>query len=148
MLAYSDGSQFRFAGELQSIWLVRWAMRSRTPHPYPTHPFPPHCVKSSTSLLALDEQWGAGHPTPYPTHPFPFSLCEELCMSDNMCISCPPAAVLAYWDPGGLVHFFCFLQNISVYILNTELAYSLSIHYIELFYILSHRQVISWCNQQ
>ena len=39
--------------------------------------FLPHCVKSSASLLALDEQWGAGHLTPYPTHPFPSSLCEE-----------------------------------------------------------------------
>ena len=26
-------------------------------------------------------------------------------MSDNMCISCPPTAVLAYWDPGGLASF-------------------------------------------
>ena len=52
-----------------------------------------------------DEQWGAGDPTPYPTHPFPSSLCEEFCMSDNMCISCLPAAVPAYWDPGGFGSF-------------------------------------------
>ena len=34
--------------------------------PPPTLPtlFLPHCVKSSTSFLALDEQWGAGHPIP------------------------------------------------------------------------------------
>ena len=76
-------------------------MRSRKPHPYPTHPFPSLLCEESTSLLALDEQWGAGHPTPYPTHPFPSSLCEEFCMSDNMCISCPPAAVPAYWNPRG-----------------------------------------------
>ena len=112
----------------------------------PTLPtlFLPHSVKSSTYLLALDEQWAAGHLTPYPTHPFPsslceefyilacswwamssrtphplpyppfsFSLCEEFCMSDNMCISHPPAAVLAYWDPGGLAHFHCYNNIIS-----------------------------------
>ena len=76
-----------------------------TPPPTLSTIFLPHCVKSSTSLLALDEQWGAEHPTPYPTHPFPSSLCKELCMSDNMHISCLPAAVLAYWDPRGLAHF-------------------------------------------
>ena len=76
-----------------------------TPSPTLSTIFLPHCVKSSTSLLALDEQWGAGHPGPCPTHPFPSSLCEEFCMSDNMCFSCPPAVVLAYWDPGGLAHF-------------------------------------------
>ena len=67
--------------------------------------FLPHCVKSSTSLLALDEQWGVGYPTPYPTHPFPSSLYEEFSMSDNMYISFPPAAVPAYWDPGGSARF-------------------------------------------
>ena len=51
MLAYSDGSQFHFAAELQSIWLVRWARGAG--HPTPTLPtlFLPHCVKSSTSLF-------------------------------------------------------------------------------------------------
>ena len=28
-------------------------------------------------------------------------------MSDNMCISRPPAAVPAYWDPGGSASSFC-----------------------------------------
>ena len=80
----------------------------------PTLPtlFLPHCVESSTSMLALDEQWGAEHPNPYPTHPFPSSLCGELCMSDNICVSRPPAVVPAYWDPRGRV--VCTAQGLHL----------------------------------
>ena len=35
VLAYSDGSQFHFTAELQSTWLVTWAMKRRTQHPHP-----------------------------------------------------------------------------------------------------------------
>ena len=36
VLAYSDGSQFRFTAELQLTWLVTWAMREEDPpHPHP-----------------------------------------------------------------------------------------------------------------
>ena len=78
---------FHFAAELQSIWLVRWARGAGHPTPYPTDPFP----------SSLCEEFYI---------PFPSSLCEEFCMSDNMCISCPPAAVPVYWGPGGLAHCF------------------------------------------
>ena len=90
--------------------------RSRTPHPLPYPPFsfltawrvlhPFSFLTVWRVLLMSNEE----QDTPYPTHPFPSSLCEEFCMSDNMCISRPSAAVLAYWDPGGSARYvlLCF----------------------------------------
>ena len=75
VLAYSNGTQFCFIAELQSTWLVTWAMK-RTP---PTHPIghqalrvevtwamrrmiphPPHTIGHQE--LKWHEQWGGPHP--------------------------------------------------------------------------------------
>ena len=80
--------------------------------------------------------WAMTSRTPHshPTHPFPSSLCEEFCMSDNMCISCPPAAVPAYWDPGGSARFFTV-----TYIWNLQEIYVFHI-YINSNYTICHKK--------
>ena len=85
-----------------------WAMSSRTPTPtYPPFSFLTVWRVLHPCLLLMSNEEQDTPPPTLPT-PFPSSLCEEFCMSDNMCISCLPAAVLAYWDPGGLAHLKSF----------------------------------------
>ena len=91
MLAYSNGSQFCFTAELQSPWLVRWAMRRRTPHPTT-----PNWVIRSWELK-WHEQWGG---TPNTTLPTPLVIRSwELKWHKQW------GSVSAYWDPAGSASF-------------------------------------------
>ena len=114
VMAYSNGSQFCFTAELQSIWLVSWGGGGRPP-PLPIPPLNGYPELVRWAMRRRRKRT----PTPYPPHPH-----SELCRVLHSCFPSSQwavksstfllglcllwagvvkhyTAVPAYWDPRG-----------------------------------------------